>query len=135
MRSHNFKCQYSNFWKLSLTSINTHFRNIFCISSIPPSSTSLWAQLMYYIIFYSFKNGPSPCNIGEIEEVWFRGYGLVPSNLLHEPNACMLPSGQGILVAPKDHGGGLVPKISTTKKFLCFGYLWPKVSNLNHFFL
>ena len=32
-----------------------------------------------YIIFYSFKYGPSPCDLlGEIEEVWFGGYGSVP---------------------------------------------------------
>ena len=37
---------------------------------------------------------------GEIEKVWFGGYKLVPSDLLHEPSPCMLPSGQGALVVP-----------------------------------
>ena len=58
----------------SLTAVDTHFRDTFSTSP-----TSLWAQFMYYILFYSFKHGPSPCdNMGEIEEVWFGEYGLVP---------------------------------------------------------
>ena len=52
---------------------------------------------------------------GEIEKVWFGGYGLVPLDLLHEPSPCVLPSGQGTLVAPQAHGIGLVSKISTPK--------------------
>jgi len=33
---------------------------------------------MYYILFYSFKHDPSPCDIlGEIEKLWFRGYESV----------------------------------------------------------
>ena len=59
--------------------IDTHFRDTFSTSLIQPSSTSLWAQFMYYIIFYYFKHGPSPCYLlGEIEEMWFEGYGSVP---------------------------------------------------------
>ena len=37
------------------------------------------------------------------------------SDLLHEPSPCVLPSGQGTLVAPYAHGIGLVSKISTPK--------------------
>ena len=34
-------------------------------------------HVLYFI--YSFKHGPSPCdNMGEIEEVWFGGYGSIP---------------------------------------------------------
>ena len=58
----------------------------------------------------------------EIKEMWFGGYGLVPFGpFAYEPNTCMLPSGQRTLAAPQAHGGGLAPKISTPKQFLCFG--------------
>ena len=51
----------------------------FFMSSIQSSPMALRAQFMYYIIFYSFKHGRSPCDIfGEIEEVWFGGYELIP---------------------------------------------------------
>ena len=60
----------------------THFRDTFSTSPIQPSPTSLWAQFMYFILFYSFKHSPSPCDLlGEIEEVWFGGYGSVPFGL------------------------------------------------------
>ena len=62
-----------------LKSVDIHFRDTFSTSLIQPSRTSLWAQFMYYIIFYSFKHDSSPCIIlGEIEKVWFRGYESVP---------------------------------------------------------
>ena len=49
---------------------------------IQPSLTSLWALFMYYIIFYCFKYDPSSCNLlGEIEEMWFGGYGSIPFGL------------------------------------------------------
>ena len=113
--------------------VDTHFHDTFCISPIQPSSTSLWAQLMYYVIFYSFKHGPSPCDLlGELRTCGLEGMSQLFLNLLHEPNACVLPSGQGTLVASQAHGG-LVPKISIPKEFLCSGCWWPKVSTLNHF--
>ena len=96
--------------------VDTHFRNTFSTSPIQPSPTSLWAQFMYYIIFYSFKHGPSPCDLlGEMKEVWFEGMGRFLSNLLHEPNPCVLSSGQWTLVAPQAYGIGLVSKIFTPK--------------------
>ena len=50
--------------------VDTHFHNTFFTSSIQSSPTALWAQFMYYNLFYSFKYGLSPCDIfGEIEEV------------------------------------------------------------------
>ena len=59
--------------------VDTHFHDTFSTSPIQPSPTSLWAQFMYYIIFYFFKYGQSPCDLfGEIEEVWFGGYRSVP---------------------------------------------------------
>jgi len=58
-----------------MITIDTHFCDTFFTSSIQSSPTTLWAQFMYYILLYSFKHDPSPCDIlGEIEEVWFEGY-------------------------------------------------------------
>ena len=62
--------------------VDTHFRDTFSTSPIQLSPTSLLAQFKYYIMFYSFKDGPSPCDLlGEIEEVWFGEYGSVPFGL------------------------------------------------------
>ena len=117
---------------LILLIVDTHFRDTFCTSLIQPCSTSFWAQLMSYIIFYSFKHDPSLCNLLEkLEKCDLEGWFLL--DLLHEPNACVLPSGQETLVAHQAYGGCLVPEISTPKEFLCSGCLWPKVSTLNHF--
>ena len=59
--------------------VDTYFCDTFSTSPIQLSPTSLWAQFMYYIIFYYFKHGPSPCDLlGEIEEVWFGGYVSIP---------------------------------------------------------
>ena len=97
--------------------VDIHFCNTFSTNLIQPSLTSLWAQFMYHIIFYSFKHDPSPCDIlAKIEKVWFRGYGSVSFGPFAWASPCMLPSGQGTLVAPQAHGGGLVSKISTSKQ-------------------
>ena len=81
---------------------------------------------MYYIIFYSFKQDPSPCNILEkLRECGLEGMGRFLLDLLHEPNLYVLPSGQGTLVVPQAHGEGFVSKISTLKEFLCSGLLCP----------
>ena len=62
--------------------VNTHFCLTFFTSLIQPSSTSLKTQFMYYIIFYYFKHGPIPCDIlGEIDKMWFGGYGSVSFGL------------------------------------------------------
>ena len=75
-----------------------------------------------FFIFYSFKHGPSPCDLwGKSRKCGLEGMSQFLSNLLHEPNPCVLSSGQGTLVAPQAHGGGLVPKISTSKEFLYSG--------------
>ena len=77
---------------------------------------------MYYILFYSFKRGPNPFDLWEkLRKCGLEGMGWFLSNLLHELRPSELPSGQGTLVVPQAHGGGLVPKISTPKQFLCFG--------------
>ena len=77
-------------------------------------------HVLYFI--YSFKLGPSPCDIwGKLRKCGLEGMGRFLSNILHEPNPCMLPSGQETLVAPQGHKGGLVPKISTPKELLFFG--------------
>ena len=102
-----------------MKSVDTHFRNTFRTSLIQTSPTSLWAQFMYYIIFYSFKHGPSPCNLWG--NCGLEGMGWFPLDLLHEPIPCVLPKGQGTLVVPQAHRGGLVSKISTPKQLLCFG--------------
>ena len=110
----------------SLLCVDTHFRDTFFRSPTQSSPTSLWAQFMYYIIFYSFKHGSSPCNIwGKLRKCGLEGMSWFLSDFLHEPNPCVLPSGQGTLVAPQTHGGGLVLKISTSKELLCSGWLCP----------
>ena len=43
--------------------VDTHFCDTFHTSLIQLSTTSLWAQFMYYILFYSFKHNPSLCNL------------------------------------------------------------------------
>ena len=103
-------------------SVDTHFHDTFSTSPIQPSLTSLWAQFMHYILFYSFKHGLSPCNLlGKLRKCGLEDMGRFLSDLLHELSSCMLPSGQETLVAPQAHGGGLVSKISTLKQLLCFG--------------
>ena len=102
--------------------VDTHFRDTFCTNPIQPSSASLWAQFMYYIFFYSFKHGPSTCNLMEkLRKCDLEGIGQFLLDLLHEPSPCVLPSGQGILVVPQAYRGGLVSKISTPKQLLCSG--------------
>ena len=77
---------------------------------------------MYYILFYSFKLGPSLCDLlGKLRKCGLEGMGWFLSDLLHEFSPCVLPSGQGILIASQAHGGGLVSKISTQKQLLCSG--------------
>ena len=90
--------------------------------------------VLYYILFYSFNHGPSPCDLwGKLRKCGLKGMGWFLSNLLHEPSSCVLPSGQRTLVVPQVHGGGLVPKISTSKELWCSRWLWPKVSALTWF--
>ena len=99
--------------------------------SYKPNSTKLdflmdLIHVLYFI--YSFKHGPSPCDIwGKLRKCGLEGMGWFLSDLLHEPNPCVLPNGQGMLIVPQAHGRGLVPKISTSKELLCSGWLWPKV--------
>ena len=59
--------------------------------------------------------------MGKLRKCGLEGMGWFFSNILHEPNLCVLPSGQGTLVAPQAHGKDLVSKISTPKQFLCSG--------------
>ena len=114
-----------------MKSVDTHFRNTFRTSLIQTSPTSLWAQFMYYIIFYSFKHG-RPCNLWG--NCGLEGMGWFPLDLLHEPSSCVLPSRQGTLVVPQAHREGLVSKISTPKQLLCSRWRWPKVSAQTLFF-
>ena len=76
---------------------------------------------MYCIIFYYFKHNPSPYNIsGKLRKRGLEVMGwFFFFNLLHEPILCMLPSGQGTLVVPQTHGGGLVLEIFTPNELLC----------------
>ena len=98
-------------------SVVTHFCDTLFTSLNHPSSTYLWAQFRYCIIFYSFKHDPSPCDIlGKLRKCRLEGRGWFPSDLLLEPNLGVLSSEQGILIVPQPHGGGLVPKISTPKE-------------------
>ena len=96
----------------------------------------LQAQFMYYVLFYSFKYGPSPCDLlGKLRKCDLEGMDRFLSDLLHEPSPCMLPSGQGTLVAPQAHREGFEPKISTLKELSCSSWLWPKISARTHFCL
>ena len=66
--------------------------------------------------------------------VWvssFRTFCMSPAYACY--SSCELPSGQGTLVAPLAHGGGLVPKISTLKELLCSGWLRPNFFALPFF--
>ena len=58
---------------------------------------------------------------GKLRKCGLEGMGQFPPGLLHEPNTCVLPSGQGTLVVPQAHRGGLILEISTPKELLCFG--------------
>ena len=71
------------------------------------------------IIFYFIllKHGPSPCDLlRKLRKYDLEDMGRFLSDLLHEPSPCVLPSGQGTLVAPQAHRGGLVFKIFTSKE-------------------
>ena len=110
------------FKKKFLLCVDTHFHDTFSTNPIQLSLTSLWAQFMYYIIFYSFKHDPSPCDLlGKLRKCGLEGMGWFLSGILHELSSCVLPSGQRTLVAPHAHGGGLVYKMSTPKQLLCSG--------------
>ena len=77
---------------------------------------------MYYILFYSFKYGPSLCDLlGKLRKYSMVGIGRFLSHLLHESNTSVLPSGQGTPIAPQAHDGALVPKIFIPEQFLCSG--------------
>ena len=107
--------------------VNTHFCETFFTSLIQWSPTYSCAQFMYYIIFYSFKHGPSPCNLlGKLRNHGLEDIGRFLSNLLHEPSTCVLPSGQGTLIAYQAHGGGLVPKIPPQNSFYSLADYDPK---------
>ena len=120
-------------WKgnISLTVINTHFRDTFHTSSIQPNSTSLWTRFMHYILFILLSMAQAHATYGgKLRKCGLEGMGWFLSDLLHELSPCVLPNGQGTLVVPQAHGEGLVPKISTSKELLCSRWLWPKVSTL-----
>ena len=96
--------------------VDTQFRDTFRTSPIQPSSTFLWTRFMYYILFILLSMAQAHVTIwGKLRKCGLEGMGRFLSDLLHEPNPCVLPSGQGTLVAPQAHGGGLVSKISTPK--------------------
>ena len=69
--------------------------------------------IILYFILLSMTQAHVTCGL--------EGMGWFILDLLHEPNPCVLPSGQGTLVASQAYRGGLVSKISTLKQLLCFG--------------
>ena len=82
------------------------------------------SDLLY---FYSFKHGLSPCDIlWKLRKCGLKDMGWFLSDLLHEPNTCVLPSGQGTLVAPQAHGRDLVPEISAQNNFYSLSDCGPK---------
>ena len=102
----------------TLLIVDTHFHDTFSTSSIQPNPTSLWAQFMYYIIFFSFKHDPSLCNLWEkLRKCDWESMGRFLLDLLHEHSPCVLLSGQGTLVIPLAQEGGLVPEIFTQNSF------------------
>ena len=75
-----------------------------------------------YIFFYSFKHGPSSCNIWKkLRKCGLKGISQFLLDFLRKPSSCVLPSVHGTLVAPLAHGEGLVPEISTSKELSCSG--------------
>ena len=56
-------------------------------------------------------------NWEKLKKCGFEGMSQFLSDFLHEPNPCVLSSGQRTLVAPKAHGGGLVHKSPSQKNF------------------
>ena len=69
--------------------VDTYFRDTF-----RTSPTSLWAQFMYYIIFYSFKHDPSPYDLWEkLRKYGLEGMSWFLSDILHELRPSVLPSG------------------------------------------
>ena len=64
--------------------------------------------------------------MGKLRKCGLEGMRRFLSNLLHEPNPCVIPSGQGTLVAPQAHGGGIVPEISTQNNFYALANYSPK---------
>ena len=56
-----------------------------------------------------------------LRECDLEGMSWFVLDLLHESNPCVLPSRQGMLIAPLAHGGDFVLEISTLKELLCFG--------------
>ena len=100
----------------------THFRDTFSTSTINQVQLSYGPNSCIILFFYYFKHDPSPCNIlGKLRECDLEGIGRFLSDFLHEPSLCVLPSEQGILVAPLAHGGGFVLEISTLKEPLFSG--------------
>ena len=102
--------------------VDTHFRYTFPYKSDSTKLDFLVGSIHVLYFIYSFKHGPSPCDIWwKLRKCGLEGMGRFLLNLLHELSPCVLPSGQGTLVAPQTYGGGLVSKISTPKQLLCSG--------------
>ena len=99
-----------------LLAIHTCFCDTFSTSPIQPSLTSLWTRFIYYILFIFLSMAQAHVTIWEnwgsvVWRVWVSFFWTFCMSLY----PCVLPSGQGTLVAPQAHGGGLVSKISTPK--------------------
>ena len=108
--------------------VDTHFHDTFRASLIQPSSTSLWAQFMYYILFILLSMARAHATyLGKLRKCDLKGISRFLLDLLHEPSTCVLSSGQGTLIAPQVHRDGLELKISISKQLLCSCWLWPKV--------
>ena len=75
-------------------------------------------ELNSCIIFYFILLSMAQAHVtywGKLKKCGLEGMGRFLSDLLLEPSPCVLPSGQGTLVAHQAHGIGLVSKISTPK--------------------
>ena len=77
-------------------------------------------HVLYYILLFLSMVQAHATYWGKLRNCGLEGMGRFLTDLLHEPSPCVLPSGQGMLVAPLAYEG-LIPEISTLKEPLCFG--------------
>ena len=85
---------------LSLIIVDTHFRDTFFYKpdSIKPNFLMGSIHVLYFILLSMAQAHATYW--GKLRKCGLKGMSQFLSDLLHEPNTCVLPSGQGTLVAP-----------------------------------
>ena len=76
-------------------------RDIFATRLMQPSSTRHSLLMGPIDGFFFYARGPRPCNQWGIEREWFERMRELFSDLLHEPNLCVLLSKLGMQIAPR----------------------------------